>query len=438
MRIGIAFIAVFLVSNTLLSQEIKLSKKEAVQKVLENNFGIKVAKNNVAIADNNQSILNSGFLPSLAGNAGANYDKNNQDASFQDGRVVSVEGAETTRYNASLNLNYTLFDGLGRWYDYKRLKEQYNLSELQARETIETTMVQLFSVYFEVARISENINVLQNTYSNTQERLQRAEYAFEYGQNNKLDVLNAQVDLVNDSINLMSERQLFRNTIRDLNVVLNENMQAIYEVDTTVTFVNPLELDSFFETAEENNVSLQQANSNMTINDYTLKASKAVFLPTIGLTGSYGWNESNFPPTGFLAANTSTGISAGVNLTWNLFDGGGGITQVKNAKILLDNQDYLQNQLLQQVRRDIANAKGNYQNLLQVYNLQEQNVITATDNYERSNERYKLGQITSVELRQAQINLLNAETSKNQAKYAAKLAELQYLQLVGQLLNVEI
>lgn len=438
MRIGIAFIAVFLVSNTLLSQENKLSKKEAVQKVLENNFGIKVAKNNVAIADNNQSILNSGFLPSLAGNAAANYDKNNQDASFQDGRVVSVEGAETTRYNASLNLNYTLFDGLGRWYDYKRLKEQYNLSELQARETIETTMVQLFSVYFEVARISENINVLQNTYTNTQERLKRAEYAFEYGQNNKLDVLNAQVDLVNDSINLMSERQLFRNTVRDLNVVLNENMQAIYEVDTTVTFVNPLELDSFFETAEENNVSLLQANSNMTINDYALKASKAVFLPTIGLTGSYGWNESNFPPTGFLAANTSTGISAGINLTWNLFDGGGGITQVKNAKILLDNQDYLQNQLLQQVRRDIANAKGNYQNLLQVYNLQEQNVITASDNYERSNERYKLGQITSVELRQAQINLLNAETSKNQAKYAAKLAELQYLQLVGQLLNIEI
>ena len=73
-----------------------------------------------------------------------------------------------------------------------------------------------------------------------------------------------------------------------------------------------------------------------------------------------------------------------------------------------------------------------------MYKIQQQNVITATDNYNRSNERYKLGQITSVELRQAQINLLNAKTSKNLAKYNAKLAELQLLQLTGQLLNVEL
>ena len=90
-----------------------------------------------------------------------------------------------------------------------------------------------------------------------------------------------------------------------------------------------------------------------------------------------------------------------------------------------------------EVKRDIANALGNYQNRLKIFRLQEQNVITATNNYERSQERYKLGQITSVELRQAQINLLNAQTNKNLAKYEAKLSELELLQLTGQLLNVE-
>ena len=67
--------------------------------------------------------------------------------------------------------------------------------------------------------------------------------------------------------------------------------------------------------------------------------------------------------------------------------------------------------------------------------MQEQNVITAENNFDRSQERYKLGQITSVELRQAQINLINAKTNKNLAKYEAKLAELELLQLTGQLLN---
>ncbi|PIB25737.1 hypothetical protein BFP77_14725 [Maribacter sp. 4U21] len=87
------------------------------------------------------------------------------------------------------------------------------------------------------------------------------------------------------------------------------------------------------------------------------------------------------------------------------------------------------------MKRDITDAKDNFENRLKVFQLREQNVITATNNYNGSNERYKLGQITSVKLRQAQLNLLNAKTSKNLAKYNAKLAESQLLQLIGQLLH---
>ena len=415
-----------------------LTKEKAVAEVLENNFGVEIAKNNVTIADNNQGVLNSGFLPSLTGNAGASYNKENQEVTFQDGTVNTVDGAETKRYNASLNLNYTLFDGLGRWYDYKRLKEEYNLSELQARETIETTLLQLFSVYFEVARLSENEEVLKQTLQNTKDRLKRAQYAFEYGQVNKLNVLNAEVDLVTDSINLMNGHQQLLNAKRDLMVVLNGELERGFAVDTTVSFLGALKMENFIQTADTNNIRLLQAQKNTKINEYNLKANKSVFLPTVGLSGSYGWNEGFFPSTSFLAVNNTTGLSAGVSLTWNLFDGGSGITSVKNAKIQLDSQEILYNQIKTEVKRDIANANGNYQNRLAIYKLQEQNVITATNNYERSLERYKLGQITSVELRQAQINLLNAKTSKNLAKYQAKLSELELLQLTGQLLNVEL
>ncbi|RRQ50539.1 TolC family protein [Maribacter algicola] len=433
-------LTIFLVLVSFLSgaQENLLSKQEAIAKALENNFGILVANNNLRIAENNKSLMNSGFLPSLTGNAGASYDKNNQEATFQDGNVRAIDGAETTRYNASLNMNYTLFDGLGRMYDFKRLKEEYNLSALETRETIETTMLQLFTVYFEVARLTENINVLEETFSNTKNRLQRAEYSFEFGRTNKLDVLNAEVDLVNDSINLMNERQTLRNTKRDLNLLLNRELLTTFEVDTVVTFSNPIRLEEFLGLGVENNVRILQMKQNIKINDFTLKSSKSVFLPTVGLTGSYGWNQGNFPATNFLASNVSTGVSAGLNLTWNLFNGGTSITQVKNAKILLDNQEILENQTIQEVKRDIENAKDDYRNRLDILALQEKNVITAQNNFDRSNEQYKLGRITSVELRQAQINLLNAQTNKNFAKYDAKLAELQLLQLTGQLLNVEI
>ena len=142
---------------------VMLTKEEAVQEVLEKNFGIEIANNNLTIADNNRKFLNSGYLPSLTGLAGANYDIQDQEATFQDGRENTVNDAETTRYNASINLDYTLFDGLGRYWNYKALNEQYGIEELQVRQTIETTMLQLFSVYYEKGINLHDIKAFKRT-----------------------------------------------------------------------------------------------------------------------------------------------------------------------------------------------------------------------------------------------------------------------------------
>ena len=422
-------------------QSQELTKQEAIRLTLENNFGIVVATNNIEIAENNKSVLNSGYLPSLTANAGANYQSASTTTSFPSGEREDIEinDAETQRYNASLNLNYTLFDGLGRFYNYKRLKEQYNLSELQARETIENTILQLFTVYYEVARLTENEQILEETLKISRERVTRSSYQFDYGQGTKLNVLNAEVDVANDSINLLNLRQQLRNTKRDLNLILNEEMEKSFSVDTTIAFISSLQMNTYLDESIDNNVTLLQNESNIRISEYDVKVSKSGYLPTVGLTGSYGWNESRNPPSAFFSGNVADSytLAAGLSLTWNLFDGGGTITRVKNAKIGLENQEILKNQIELEVKRDIANALGNYENRLKVYEIQQQNVITNQNNFERSQERFKLGQITSIEFRQAQINLIQAETNKTLAKYDAKLAELQLLQLTGQLLNVD-
>ena len=433
--------------NTLSAQEL-LGKQDAVSQMLANNFGIQLAENQVEVADNNQSILNSGYLPTLTGNASAQYDSANDTREFPgavdgDGNPradVNIQDAETQRYNASLNVNYLLFDGLGRYYNYKQLKEEYNLTELQARETIENTMLQLFSVYYDVARLTENVQVLEQALAISQDRVLRSQYAFEYGQNTKLEVLQAEVDVVTDSVNMLNARQQLINSKRDLNVILNRDLETTgFAVDTLVQFQNQLLVESFIEKAPENNVTLLQSQTQIQISDYQIKATKALLLPSIGLTGSYGWNRTNSPASAFFPGSISKGnnLTLGANLTWNLFDGGRSIVGLKNAKILYDSQDLQKQQFELQVNRDIANARGNYQNLLKIFSIQEQNVVTNLNNLERSQERLKVGQISSIEFRQAQINLINVQTNKNLAKYDAKLAELELLRLTGQLLNVE-
>ena len=430
------FSLLLVVFNALAQQQI-ITPNEAVALALENNYGIKLASNQVEIAKNNANILNSGYLPTVTGIAGASFDKLNTEGELANGEVRIANGAETRRYNASVNLNYTLFDGLGRRYDYKQLKERYQLSEFQARETIENTVFQLFTVYYDVAQLTENTSALKQTLAISNERLVRAKYQFDYGQSTKLGVLNAEVDINNDSINLINAQQQLKNYKRDLKVVLGNVIQNDFSVDTLVNFDVLYNKEDLFEKAKSRNIALLQIEKNIMISGYDIKSGKSAYLPTIGLTGSYGWNESNNnSPLAFTLQSTSSGLSAGLNLSWNLFDGGSTITRVKNAQINLQNQQLQKEQLVMDIERNFNNAWDDYQNKLNIYKIQENNIVTSQNNFDRTQEKFKLGQVNSIEFRQAQLNLLSAELSRNQAKYQAKLAELQMLQISGELLNV--
>lgn len=419
------------------AQEV-LTKEEAIEQALEHNYGIKIANNNLEIAKNNSSIYNTNYLPTLSSSAGTNYSNANQDIIQQSGSSIEVNGAETKSYNASLNLNYTLFDGLGRKYTYKQLKETQNLTELQVRETIETTYLDVFNLYYLVAQLSENTNNFQRALEISKTRLQRAQYQYEYGQNTRLEVLNAEVDVNNDSINYINIKQEYTNAKRNLNIVLGVNKDINYVVETDVDFIELFSLDELLIKTKDNNVILNQAEKNILISKYNIKVNKAGFYPRLGLNSSYNWNKNINPATSFLAESMSTGLSAGLNLSWNIFDGGTTKTRVANAKITLENQEILKDQQINVIENTLKNAWEDYNNKLFVFRAQEKIVITAENNFDRTQEKYKLGQVPSIEFRQSQINLINAQTALNVAKYDAKYKELEVLQIAGLLLNTQL
>ncbi len=429
------------------AQEI-LTKETALSLTLENNFGIQMTRNANEIVKNNSELLNSGFLPEVSVSGGTNFTASDSEIAFpgqflEDGTErpnVNLNGQESQRYNAGVNLNYTLFDGLGRKFTYKRLKEQYALSELQLRETIEQTILQLFSVYFDVARLTETVVNFEQTLQVSKQRQKRAESAFSYGQSNKLAVLNAQVDVTNDSINVMQARQELDNAKRDLNLIVNQPIERDVNVETEVAFIPQIQIEQWVETAPQNNVILLQQERNRQINAYDLKVSQSGYLPTLGLVGTYGWNLNQSPASAFFPGtnNTTLSLGLGASLSWNLFDGGRTVTQVKNAKITLENQILQEQQTKLSFERDLLNAQQSYLNAVKIYQIQNKQVETGSYNFERSQAQYRLGSITAIEFRQAQINLRNAQIQRAAAKFQAKLAEMSLIQLSGQLMNVEL
>lgn len=419
------------------AQDSLLSKQSAVDIALENNYDIRIAEGNVESAANSSSIYNSGYLPSVSASGGVVYNVKDNLVEFQDGRELKVNGAQTHSMNGGVALDYTIFNGLGRKYNYARLKENYNLSELQARQVIENSIVNIFAIYYGVARLTQNVNSQVETIDISRRRLQRMRYGYDYGQNTQLDVLNAEVDYNNDSITLRNLSLELSNVKRDLNVLLGRDVGIDFYVDTTITYKTGLYYEDLLNNAMKNNVSVLQNEGMLRTAEYGVKVEKSVLIPNIGLRAAYNYNEGFNAPTDFSKHFRQLGPTVNANLSWNIFDGGLSKVRIQNSKIAVQNQEIIRQQNLQVLERNVNNAWAFYDNALFVLKAEKKNLQTNQRNFERTLEQQKFGQITSIEFRQAQLNLLNAQLNFNQAKYQAKTAELAILQLSGDLMDAE-
>ncbi len=410
-----------------------LQKSEAVTIGMENNFDIQISNNNINIAENNASLENSRYLPSISGTAGANYANTAGTVTPKTGPEQEFSDNETSGLNASVGLQYTVFDGFGRSNTYKKLQENYHISELQARQIVETTILGIFNSYYEVARLTQDVETQKETMAISRIRLERARYGIEYGQGSQLDVLNAEVDYNNDSITYLTNTQFLANEKRNLNLLLGRDINIEFGVDTTLAYADDLMLEILLVHAKENNVVLLQQESALKNATYDVNSIRSSGIPKLSVNANYGWNENNLGATSFINQASSIGPNLGATLSWNIYDGGATRVNRQNSKIGLENQSISLDKEKLNIERNLTNAWTAYQTALFVKNAQSKNLQTAQTNFDRTVDQYKLGQITSIVFRQAQINLLLAKLSLNQAKYTAKLAELVLLQISGDL-----
>ena len=411
-----------------------LTKAEAVQNLFENNYQVKLATLDQQIAENNTSIYNSGYLPTLSLQAGSALDVDHIYRENTDNTTFSQGGLDAQSYNAALQLSYTIFDGFNRKYLNQQLQEQLAISELEAQAITEEALLDLLTIYYQVAAQTENVNLLKEALEISQKRLERAGYQYEYGQTNKLSVLNAQVDVEQDSINVLNAQQLLGNLKRNLNFIMGTGQSEDYVVETAVDFMTLPVLEELIEQLD-NHPQIQQLQKAMRVAELSLKRTKSNLLPDLNANTSYTWSHLNNNDLSPYIYNGQNGWGAGLSLNWPIFDGGRTKTNIQNAKLTLESQHITEQQFRHQLENVLRNTYADHQNKLAVFEAQKRSVATAQINFERTEEQFKLGRVTSVEYRQAQLNLLQTQQALSSAKYNAKIAELQLWQLVGVLME---
>ncbi|MEO1263451.1 MAG: TolC family protein [Bacteroidota bacterium] len=435
MKLYNILLAFLLALPTFLFSQNILTQKQAVSNTLANNYGIRVAKNDVEVAINNTDRGANGYMPTLNASAGPTGNFGGSTQTFN-GPIEDVEISNEFSWgaNASVGANYTLFDQ-SRDFTLEQLKEVVNLSDLQLRQTMEGSLLQVFSGYYEVARLSENIDVLAQTLEVSRRRLSRAEYRFEFGQGNRIDALNAQVDIQRDSVNLLNAQQQLANAKRNLNFLMGVPVDTDFQVDTSVTYVPALSEPQLVSDAKNKNIAILAADQNLVIREMDLKIIDATKKPTVGSNLNYTYTYSKSAPGSFIASSTNRGFNGSITLNWNIFDGGRRNIQTQNTQLAIQSQLVQKEQLEQELERDVRNAWEAYQNALFVLDVERQALATNQQNLERTQQLFEAGQVSSVEFRQAQLNQLNSTVSFNSAKYNAKVVELQLLQLSGRLLD---
>ncbi|WP_299246289.1 TolC family protein [uncultured Aquimarina sp.] len=434
-------IAAIMVSALIKAQTLEtLQLDEAIAIAVENNYGIKAIKTDVEVAKNNNTLGNAGLLPSVGINAGYDLSFDNLDltiANFandgQGNRNISENGVQSYNIHGSVDVTYPIIRGVRGQYLLDQLGYLETIGNKQLELEVELLTVNVTTSYLDIARRFYLTEIAQEGVVISLERYQRAKNAFEFGNSNRLEILQAEVDLKNDSLALKQSQLQYENSKRNLNALLSRKPNESITVSNQIKITEMLpDIETLVSESLENNTRLHLLKSGIDISESNISIAKASRFPELNVFASYRYLESD-TEVGQLLNIQRTGPLVGISLRQNIFNGSNVKRQITNTKLEKEKQDYQYEDAKIQLETEITNGYNEYLNNLEQLRIAKENVGTTERNYERASSEYKNGQINATALREVNLNLIRAKNLIVDFSYLVRVSEIRLLQLTGKL-----
>jgi outer membrane protein TolC len=405
--------------------------KECISIGLERNFSILVAKNDETISKNNFALGNAGFLPKVDLTGLHSGTLNNSTLNHTDGTQTISKGVFNTTTNGSVELSLTVFNGFKAVTTYKKLGELNQVGQLNTQLTVENLISDIVSGYYNYILQIQLMNNLKYALTLSRERLRIDGDRYLLGSGSKLEVLQSRVYVNFDSSNLSRQNEVLRSAQIRLNEMMAvENLSDAFSLKDTTIDVNPgLLYEKLLEETLVNNTNLLIASKNKTISDYDYKLIVSRSYPYLNFSGGYSYNLNSFTQSNNKSQVTN-GMNYGLTLGINLFDGNNQRRSIYNSSIERDSKELKYREVEQGIKADLLSIYSAYSSNLRLISLEEQNFQTAKENLDIALERYKLGSLSGIDLREVQKSLLDARERLISAHYQTKLAEVS-LQLIS-------
>ena len=413
-----------------------LRLEDAIQQGLKNQFSIQIAKKREKIAENDNTLGNAGFLPTITGTATKNYTVSGLNQEFFGGlRPPLVQsGVQSNSGNMGVAMAWTLYDGKGMFILRDRFTELQQLGAKQTETSIENLVALISTTYYDIIRQELRVNNFKKGLEISNDRLKLAKDRYEVGQGSKVDYYSAQVDYNEDKALLLAQEQSFLNTKISFNTLLVRAMQTDFQVLAVIDLLPKLALNELRDLALKQNPTLLAAIVNKRISDLDIKNTQSLQMPQLDLLAGYNLNQVQNGAGFGVQKGTSNALNYGLRATINIFDGYNQKRRVQNAKINAEIAQLQVEDLKNSLNSSLERAYVTYENALNLITLESENYTIAKQNIEIAFDRFKVGIATSYELREVQRNAVAAETRLIEAKYAAKTAEIELIRLSGGIL----
>lgn len=325
------------------------------------------------------------------------------------------------------SLNMPLYSGLKIRYGIESAKFLEKAAEADADYSKEEVVLNTINAYCNLYKSISAVRLVKENLNQSQQRDKDFGNLEKNGLMARNDLLKAQLQTSNIELALVNAENNLKLATVSLNLMMGLPEQTDLQPDTT-GFDHTLTaetIDSYEQQALHNRKDVEALGQRRKAAGAELNAAKGEYYPSIGFTGGYA---AGYIPKLLTATNI---VNIGVGVQYNLgslWKAKSGIaTAQANEKEIAASQEMLNDNIRLQINKAYLNFLAAQKRI----EVQGKSVINATENYRITRNKHENNLVTTTELLDANVALLESKIALEEAKADIVVAYNSLLEQAG-------
>ena len=356
---------------------------------------------------------------------------------FLQSQIVTGTEDATSRFeskNASLSTNLTLFSGFSRWAAMRRTKADLHADESMLEYQHALLVQDVSNRYMDLVKAKRRVEVAEEAEALALAQLERSETYFELGISTRSDVLQQKVNHQNTKLTTVRERNTLANAFVLLAHAMGIPSSRRFDIEVLAPAAEEMvvpELSPLVEQAYAQRLDLAASELNVDGRSAGVTEARSTFWPSVQAFAQYSRSSSESPQTLRLGASENDALTWGLQGRWSLWDRFATKEASRQAVAAKRRAEYDLRIAQLNVEAEVVSIHNNLVEAVEAYQVATQTVEQAEEDLRLSEERFRVGAGTSLDVINAQVGLAQARRDVVDAQIEYMKAQQQLRRATG-------